>query len=66
MLETKCDDDKYEVLITDNWDHRLCKTYLEELMGPDQLEGELLLAPEYPIPPNMDYLDSDYLDFDFS
>ena len=41
--------------ITDNWDHRLCKTYLEELMGPDQLEGELLLAPGYPVPPNMDY-----------
>ena len=41
--------------ITDNWDIRLCKTYLEELMGPDQLEGELYLAPQYPVPPNMDY-----------
>ena len=24
-------------------------------MGPDQLEGELLLAPGYPVPSNMDY-----------
>ena len=31
--------------ITDDWDRRLCKTYLEEYMHPDQLDGELLLAP---------------------
>ena len=24
-------------------------------MHPDQLEGELFLAPGYPVPPNMDY-----------
>ena len=31
--------------ITDDWDRRLCKTYLEEYMHPDQLDGELRLAP---------------------
>uniref|UniRef100_H2ZKA8 AAA+ ATPase domain-containing protein n=1 Tax=Ciona savignyi TaxID=51511 RepID=H2ZKA8_CIOSA len=41
--------------ITDDWDRKLCKTYLEVYMHPDQLEGELLLAPGYPVPPNMDY-----------
>lgn len=41
--------------ITDNWDIRLCKTYLEELMGPDQLEGDFYFAPGYAVPPNMDY-----------
>nr|CAB3238637.1 dynein beta chain, ciliary-like [Phallusia mammillata] len=41
--------------ITDDWDRKLCKTYLEVYMHPDQLESELLLAPGYPVPPNMDY-----------
>lgn len=41
--------------ITDDWDRRLCKTYLEEYMKPDMLEGELNLAPGFPIPPNSDY-----------
>ena len=41
--------------ITDDWDRRLCKTYLEEYMHPDQLDGELLLAPGFSTPPNMDY-----------
>ena len=31
--------------ITDDWDRRLCKTYLEEYMKPEMLEGELILAP---------------------
>ena len=31
--------------ITDDWDRRLCKVYLEEYMHPNQLDGELLLAP---------------------
>ena len=31
--------------ITDDWDRRLCKVYLEEFMHPDQLDGELMLAP---------------------
>ena len=41
--------------ITDDWDRRLCKVYLEEFMHPDQLDGELMLAPGFPTPPNSDY-----------
>ncbi|XP_058960986.2 dynein beta chain, ciliary-like [Pocillopora verrucosa] len=41
--------------ITDDWDRRLCRTYLEEYMKPDMLEGEMNLAPGFPIPPNSDY-----------
>lgn len=31
--------------ITDDWDRRLCVSYLEELMQPDLVDGELQLAP---------------------
>ncbi|KAK6170907.1 hypothetical protein SNE40_019193 [Patella caerulea] len=41
--------------ITDDWDRRLCKTYLEVYMHPEMLDGELYLAPGFPIPPNSDY-----------
>ncbi|XP_065549401.1 dynein axonemal heavy chain 9 isoform X2 [Lathamus discolor] len=41
--------------ITDDWDRRLCRTYLEEFIKPEMLEGELLLAPGFPLPANMDY-----------
>ncbi|NXM72263.1 DYH9 protein, partial [Serilophus lunatus] len=41
--------------ITDDWDRRLCKTYLEEFIKPEMLEGELLLAPGFPLPGSMDY-----------
>lgn len=41
--------------ITDDWDRKLCRTYLQEYMQPDQLEAELQLAPGYVVPPNMDY-----------
>ncbi|ESO06977.1 hypothetical protein HELRODRAFT_171012 [Helobdella robusta] len=41
--------------ITDDWDRRLCKTYLEEYMNPFMLDGELYLAPGFPNPPNLDY-----------
>ncbi|NWR90162.1 DYH9 protein, partial [Furnarius figulus] len=41
--------------ITDDWDRRLCKTYLEEFIKPEMLEEELLLAPGFPLPGNMDY-----------
>ena len=41
--------------ITDDWDRKLCRTYLLEYMHPDQLEGELFLAPGYAVPPNSDY-----------
>ncbi|NWV54636.1 DYH9 protein, partial [Daphoenositta chrysoptera] len=41
--------------ITDQWDRRLCRTYLEEFIKPEVLEGELCLAPGFPLPGNMDY-----------
>jgi len=41
--------------ITDDWDRRLCRTFLEEFMGPDQLDGEIWLAPGFATPPNSDY-----------
>ncbi|XP_032178864.1 dynein heavy chain 9, axonemal isoform X1 [Mustela erminea] len=40
--------------ITDDWDRRLCRTYLEEFIRPEMLEGELSLAPGFPLPGNMD------------
>ncbi|KAM7067437.1 dynein axonemal heavy chain 9 [Molossus nigricans] len=41
--------------ITDDWDRRLCRTYLEEFIKPEMLGGELSLAPGFPLPGNMDY-----------
>ncbi|CDQ76312.1 unnamed protein product [Oncorhynchus mykiss] len=41
--------------ITDDWDRKLCRTYLEEYVRPEMLEGELYLAPSFPVPPNSDY-----------
>lgn len=41
--------------ITDDWDRRLCRTYLEEFIRPEMLEGELCLAPGFPLPGNLDY-----------
>ncbi|CAG2194980.1 unnamed protein product [Mytilus edulis] len=41
--------------ITDDWDRRLCKTYLEVYMHPDMLDGELYLAQGFLSPPNSDY-----------
>lgn len=41
--------------ITDEWDRRLCRTYLEEFIKPEMLEGELSLAPGFQLPGNMDY-----------
>jgi dynein heavy chain len=41
--------------VTDDWDRRLTRAYLEELLQPDLLDGELLLAPNFPAPPNRDY-----------
>ncbi|XP_046594204.1 dynein beta chain, ciliary [Neodiprion lecontei] len=40
--------------ITDDWDRRLCVSYLEELMQPDLVDGELQLAPGFAAPPNTD------------
>uniref|UniRef100_A0A8C6XX21 Dynein axonemal heavy chain 11 n=1 Tax=Naja naja TaxID=35670 RepID=A0A8C6XX21_NAJNA len=42
--------------ITDDWDRRLCHTYLEEFMSPSLLEGDFTLAPGFPSPPNLDYI----------
>ncbi|XP_062979874.1 dynein axonemal heavy chain 11 [Elgaria multicarinata webbii] len=41
--------------ITDEWDRRLCHTYLEEFMSPSLLEGDFALAPGFLAPPNLDY-----------
>nr|CAD7593189.1 unnamed protein product [Timema genevievae] len=42
--------------ITDDWDRRLCISYLEELMQPDLVDGELQLAPGFAAPPNTDFV----------
>ncbi|XP_022915026.2 dynein beta chain, ciliary isoform X1 [Onthophagus taurus] len=41
--------------ITDDWDRKLCISYLEEYLQPDLVDGELLLAPNFAAPPNTDY-----------
>lgn len=41
--------------ITDDWDRRLCKTYLEVYMQPDLVDGELSLCPGFLVPPNTNY-----------
>ncbi|XP_024080370.1 dynein beta chain, ciliary isoform X1 [Cimex lectularius] len=41
--------------ITDDWDRRLCITYLEEFMQSELVDGELQLAPGFAAPPNLDY-----------
>uniref|UniRef100_A0A2K5MWZ2 Dynein axonemal heavy chain 17 n=1 Tax=Cercocebus atys TaxID=9531 RepID=A0A2K5MWZ2_CERAT len=41
--------------ITDDWDRRLCRTYLAEYIRTEMLEGGVLLAPGFQIPPNLDY-----------
>ncbi|XP_042314347.1 dynein axonemal heavy chain 11-like [Sceloporus undulatus] len=41
--------------ITDDWDRRLCRTYLEEYMQPNQFDRKLVLAPGFVVPSNLDY-----------
>ncbi|KAF1507297.1 Dynein heavy chain 17, axonemal, partial [Eudyptula minor] len=41
--------------ITDDWDRRLCRTYLSEYVRVEMLEGEVYLAPGFLIPPSLDY-----------
>ncbi|XP_066237508.1 dynein axonemal heavy chain 17 isoform X2 [Saccopteryx leptura] len=41
--------------ITDDWDRRLCRTFLVEYIRAEMLEGETQLAPGFQIPPNLDY-----------
>lgn len=42
--------------ITNDWDRRLCRSYLEELLQPELLDGEIFLAPAFPVPSNRDYI----------
>ncbi|KAI5106110.1 dynein heavy chain 11, axonemal, partial [Silurus meridionalis] len=41
--------------ITDGWDRRLCRTYIQEFLNPEMFEGELLLCPGFLVPPDLDY-----------
>ncbi|KAG7187946.1 hypothetical protein KM043_013908 [Ampulex compressa] len=41
--------------IVDDWDRRLCRTYLLEYLQPELLERELYLAPGILVPPTCDY-----------
>ncbi|XP_075760265.1 dynein axonemal heavy chain 17 isoform X2 [Pelodiscus sinensis] len=41
--------------ITDDWDRRLCRTYLGEYIRVEMLEGEMTLAPGFLVPPSLDY-----------
>ncbi|KAI5108711.1 dynein beta chain, ciliary, partial [Silurus meridionalis] len=41
--------------ITDDWDRRLCRTYLEEYMQPNQFDRKFSLAPGFVVPSNLDY-----------
>lgn len=42
--------------ITDDWDRRLCRTFLEEYMKQELVDGELQFAPGFTAPPNSDYV----------
>ncbi|KAJ8937861.1 hypothetical protein NQ314_011689, partial [Rhamnusium bicolor] len=41
--------------ITDDWDRRLCRSYLLTYMQPELVEGELQYATGFIAPPNTDY-----------
>ena len=41
--------------ITDDWDRRLCRNYLATYLNPTMFEGDLYLAPDFPLPPPLDY-----------
>lgn len=41
--------------ITDDWDRRLCRTYLLEYLQAELIDGDHHLAPGFLAPPNMDY-----------
>lgn len=41
--------------ITDDWDRRLCQTYLEEILQQDLIDGDFELCPGFPSPPNLDF-----------
>ena len=41
--------------ITDDWDRRLCRTYLQEFMNQEMFDTTIYLAPGFPVPPSLDY-----------
>eukprot|EP01135_Chromosphaera_perkinsii_P002940 Nk52_evm51s230 gene=Nk52_evmTU51s230 len=41
--------------ISDDWDRRLCSTYLDVYLKEELLEGELEYAPGFSVPPNSDF-----------
>ncbi|KAI7806173.1 dynein axonemal heavy chain 11 [Triplophysa rosa] len=41
--------------ITDEWDRRLCRTYLLQFISPKMFEEELFLCPGFPAPPDLDF-----------
>lgn len=41
--------------IIDDWDRRLCRTYLEEMMQPELVDGDLCLCAGFKAPTNTDY-----------
>lgn len=41
--------------ITDDWDRRLCQTYLLEYVRPEVIDGELFFAPGFAAPSPLDY-----------
>nr|XP_032294976.1 dynein heavy chain 9, axonemal [Drosophila virilis] len=41
--------------ITDDWDRRLCQTFLEELLQQDLIDGDFELCPGFPAPPNLEF-----------
>ncbi|XP_057654279.1 dynein beta chain, ciliary-like [Diorhabda carinulata] len=41
--------------ITDDWDRRLCRSYLFNYMQPELLDGDLMYAEGFQCPPNTDY-----------
>nr|XP_054595116.1 dynein axonemal heavy chain 11 [Nothobranchius furzeri] len=41
--------------ITDDWDRRLCRTYLEEYMQPNQFDRKFALGTGFLVPSNLDY-----------
>ncbi|CAF1652941.1 unnamed protein product, partial [Didymodactylos carnosus] len=41
--------------ITDDWDRRLCRNYLETYINPTMFETDLYLAPDFPLPSALDH-----------
>ncbi|OQV20869.1 Dynein beta chain, ciliary [Hypsibius exemplaris] len=41
--------------ITDDWDRRLCRSYLEEYLKPEMIDNDFYLAPGFRLPSPTDY-----------